>query len=84
MLTNDTGPMHIAFALGTPTVALFAPTDPALCGPNGATKAVVVRGELVCDPCIGKECRTPRCLEQIPVEKVLRAAESLLTGGAAP
>lgn len=78
MLTNDTGPMHIAFALGTPTVALFGPTDPALCGPAGAAKAIVVKGDIICAPCIGKKCQTPRCLEQIPVTEVVKAAEILL------
>jgi len=78
MLTNDTGPMHISFALGKPTVAIFAPTNPELCGPNGAPNASVVRGTLVCDPCIGKKCLTPRCLEQITVAEVVGAAEELL------
>ena len=33
IITNDTGPMHVAFAMKTPTIALFSPTNPALCGP---------------------------------------------------
>jgi len=77
-ITNDTGPMHIAFALGTPTVALFCPTDPELCGPYHAKNAVVIKKPVICTPCTGKNCSTPVCMEQITVEEVINAAESLI------
>ncbi|MFN3395438.1 MAG: glycosyltransferase family 9 protein [Thermodesulfovibrionales bacterium] len=77
-VTNDTGPMHMAFALGTPTVALFCPTDSRLCGPYNAEDVVIVKKPLTCDPCIGKKCLTPVCMEQITVEEVLERARFLL------
>lgn len=78
-ITNDTGPMHIAFALGTQTVALFSPTDPRLCGPYNAESAVVIVKPTLCNPCIGKNCQKPFCMEQITVSEILERAESLLT-----
>jgi ADP-heptose:LPS heptosyltransferase len=77
-ITNDTGPMHIAFALKTPTIALFSPTDPALCGPYKAEKALALRKDTTCVPCIGKKCYNPLCLAQISPREVVVAAEKLL------
>ena len=76
-ITNDTGPMHIAFALKTPTVALFSPTDPGICGPYRDEKPIVIEKPKTCTPCIGKKCDQPICMEQITVEEVIEAAESL-------
>lgn len=78
-ITNDTGPMHIAFALKTLTIALFSPTNPELCGPYKARgKFKVISKPIVCSPCIGKKCDNPVCIEQITVEEVIAEAESLL------
>lgn len=77
-ITNDTGPMHMAFALGTPTVALFCPTDLGLCGPYNAKDVLIVKKPLTCDPCIGKKCLKPVCMEQITVEEVVEKARFLL------
>ncbi len=77
-ITNDTGPMHMAFALETPTIALFSPTDPVLCGPYNAKSAVIIKKPIICSPCIGKGCSTPVCMEQITAYEVIDAAESLL------
>lgn len=77
-ITNDTGPMHIAFALKTPTVALFSPTDPRICGPYRDEKPIVIEKPKTCTPCIGKKCDNPICMEQITVDVVIEAAESLL------
>lgn len=77
-LTNDTGPMHIAFALKTPAVAMFSPTDPELCGPYHAENAVIIKKAVTCDPCIGKRCADPLCMEQITVNEVTDAAVSLI------
>ena len=51
MVTNDTGPMHAAAALGTPLVALFGPTEPRRTGPYGQLENVL-RIELPCSPCM--------------------------------
>ncbi|MCL4490722.1 MAG: glycosyltransferase family 9 protein [Nitrospirae bacterium] len=77
-ITNDTGPMHIAFALKIPTVALFSPTDPKLCGPCQAKGAVVIEKPKTCKPCIGKKCYNPVCMEQITPQEIVAAVETLL------
>lgn len=56
-LSTDTGPMHIAVAVGTPVVALFGPTDPGYTGPHGEDH-VVLRSGVPCSPCFQKTCRT--------------------------
>jgi ADP-heptose:LPS heptosyltransferase len=69
-ITNDTGPMHIAFAMKTPTIALFSATDPKRCGPYHAENVSVIYKNPTCIPCIRKRCRVPFCLEQISPEEV--------------
>ena len=64
-ITNDTGPMHLAFAMGTPTFALFSPTDPTLCGPYKINHGFVIHKPRSCNPCIRKKCVSPFCMEQI-------------------
>ncbi|MDD5556501.1 MAG: lipopolysaccharide heptosyltransferase II [bacterium] len=79
-VSNDTGPMHLAAAVGTPVVAVVGPTDPAETGPLG--RAVVVRGEADCAPCRRRECPTDhRCMTRITVEEVF-AATAGMAGGA--
>lgn len=56
LLTNDSGPMHLAAAIGKPTVALFGPTDPELTGPYGEGH-VVLRGKCEVGPCFQRRCR---------------------------
>lgn len=77
-ITNDTGPMHMAFALGIPTVALFCPTDPELCGPYNFKDAVIIKKPIICKPCTGKACLIPVCMEQITVEEVITATKRLI------
>lgn len=73
-ITNDTGPLHIACACKTPTIALFTPTDPELCGPYFAPHVHVVQKKPTCFPCLRKKCREPFCLLQISPDEVLKAA----------
>jgi len=75
---NDTGPMHIAFCIEDTSNALFSPTDPALCGPYGADKAVVIAKKATCVPCVGKKCIIPNVLKLITPQEVIAAAEGLL------
>ena len=62
MVTNDTGPMHVAAALGKPVVALFGPTEPRRTGPYGQLEHVV-RHSLPCAPCMKPRCTWPRSVE---------------------
>lgn len=55
LVTNDTGPMHLAYALGTPVVAIFGPTDSRLTGPYGIKYSVIKVG-VPCGPCFKKVC----------------------------
>lgn len=70
-ITNDTGPMHIAFAHDTPTLALFGPTDPNLCGPHHAKQCKILSCTPTCQPCLRKRCFDPFCMRQISPENVM-------------
>jgi heptosyltransferase II len=75
-LTNDTGPMHVAAALGVPVVAIFGSTSPALTGPLPAdeTRLEIIASHVPCSPCFLRECPIDfRCLKGIGVEQVVEA-----------
>jgi ADP-heptose:LPS heptosyltransferase len=74
LISNDTGPMHVAFAMKTPTIGLFTPTDPKLCGPYFVENAMSIVKSRTCSPCLKKKCREPFCLMQIGVQEVYDAA----------
>ena len=69
VVTCDTGPMHLAVALGRKVVALFGPSDPRRTGPY---KGRVVRSGLSCAPCNRKTCEIPACMDAIRPEAVFR------------
>ncbi|MFP4085571.1 MAG: lipopolysaccharide heptosyltransferase II [Desulfobacteraceae bacterium] len=76
-LSNDSGLMHVAAALGVPTVGIFGSTDPVATGPCG-TQSAVVRHELPCAPCLKPECdRNYECMQAITVTKVWEEMERL-------
>jgi ADP-heptose:LPS heptosyltransferase len=77
MIANDTGPMHLAFAQKIPTIGLFAPTDPKLCGPYFIESAITIARKPTCTPCIRKQCQEPFCLLQIGVQEVYDAVLKL-------
>jgi ADP-heptose:LPS heptosyltransferase len=92
LVTGDTGPMHLAHAIGTPVVAVFGPSDPARYAPRGARDRVV-RIDLPCSPCNRirlppARCtgHTPDCLFGIDVAQVVTAIDEVLrdTDGVAP
>ena len=77
-LTNDSGGMHIASALGVPTVAIFGATDDATTGPTGALSNVV-REKVECSPCLKRECPIDhRCMTRVDAERVALVALDLL------
>jgi heptosyltransferase II len=79
-LTNDSGAMHIASALGVPTVAIFGATDDTTTGPTGAN-ARVVRERVECSPCLLRECPIDhRCMTRVSAERVVGVALELLGG----
>ncbi len=92
VITNDTGPMHLAGALGTPTVTLWGPSDPAEVCPVGAHDVRITGEALPCKPCFKNEC--PRrgagtllpeaheeCMQLIGVDEVVQTAMEILGGG---
>ena len=79
-LTNDSGAMHIASALGVPTVAVFGATDDTTTGPTGPLSRVV-RESVECSPCLKRECPIDhRCMTRVGPERVADVALSLLKG----
>jgi ADP-heptose:LPS heptosyltransferase len=73
VVAADTGPLHLACAVGTPVVGLFGPTDPARNGPF-SSQDVVVRRTPPCAPCYRRRCETHAgVMDQIPPAEVLEA-----------
>lgn len=89
LVSNDTGPLHVASAVGTPTVAIFGPETPVLFGPRGPQHRIVYRA-LACSPCLGVHngrtvtCpyRTTHCVDGVTVAEVFSAARAMLEGPA--
>jgi len=74
LLTNDSGPMHIGYALRTPLVAIFGSTDPALTGPQGKEN-IVIKKNIDCSPCFKKSCdkKEMLCMNAIMPDEVFEA-----------
>lgn len=84
MITNDSGPMHLAAALGIPVVALFGPTSEVRTGPYG-TEHRVLTSAVSCRPCFSRVCRhTPEleCLRSLSPDDVAEAVRRLFTAQA--
>ena len=74
VITNDSGPLHVATALAVPSVSIFGPTDPERTVIPGATR--VIRRTLACQPCYQRECPLGhhRCMAEVSVDEVFNAA----------
>jgi heptosyltransferase-1 len=86
MVSNDTGPMHVAAALGTPVVALFGPTEPRRTGPYRQLDHVL-RLNLPCVPCLKSRCRYVKpleCLRALPPAAVFDAVQKQLAASCLP
>jgi ADP-heptose:LPS heptosyltransferase len=93
VVTNDTGPMHLAGAVGTPTVSLWGPSDPEEVRQLGAPDIRVTGAPLPCKPCRRNHCARrgagsvladahEECMRLIELESVIAAVESALGRGA--
>lgn len=80
LITNDSGPLHVAAALDVPSVSIFGPTDPGRTVIAGASR--VVRSTHACQPCYQRECPLGhhRCMNDVTVDEVFRAAMGLVSG----
>ncbi|MDZ7374321.1 MAG: glycosyltransferase family 9 protein [candidate division KSB1 bacterium] len=81
LVTNDSGAMHLAAAVGLPVVAIFGPTRPELQGPWGVPHRVVRHRSISCLGCNKTSCRHPRCMAEIGVDEVASALQELLDEG---
>ena len=88
LVSNDTGPVHVASALGVPTLAVFGPNTPALYGPLAPGSRAFFRA-LPCSPCLtasnyrSSRCRIFACMSAVPTGEVAQALEHVL-GAARP
>jgi heptosyltransferase-2 len=90
VISNDTGIMHLAAAMGTPTVGLFGPNSPSYWAPIGPKATYVYDTKVSCSPCLNLyadrwplDCTNPeksRCMLDIEVESVLKAAQRVIVG----
>jgi ADP-heptose:LPS heptosyltransferase len=86
VISGDSGPLHMAVALGRPTVSIYGPTDPAIYGPTPrpGQPAIVLRRGLACSPCYNllatAECPhgQPSCMIDVTVGRVYTAALQVL------
>ena len=86
VISGDSGPLHMAVALGRPAVSIYGPTDPRIYGPTprAGRQAVVIRRDLACSPCYNllatAECPhgQPACMIDVPVREVFAAALAVL------
>jgi ADP-heptose:LPS heptosyltransferase len=84
LVTNDTGPMHFAWALGTPTVSLFGPVDPKHYGMRAGNIRILYK-PIYCSPCVHEVDEPPCggnnvCMQRISVTEALDASLRLLRG----
>jgi lipopolysaccharide heptosyltransferase II len=84
LVTGDTGPMHVATAVGTRVVALFGAADPERTGPVGIGHRVLQASDVACVPCRSRKCTHSvylECMERISVDAVHEAVREVLDAG---
>ncbi len=82
LVSSDTGPLHLATAVGTPVVGLYGSTDPRRTGPIGRKNQVLIK-DLPCIPCEEKECPlgTRACMVEISVNEVYQSVQKAISCG---
>ena len=80
LISNDSGPMHVAASVGLRTVAIFGPENPNRYRPYGlGNRSIVIHNKVKCSPCVKYECRSMRCLNSVSVDDVVEAVRRLMT-----
>jgi lipopolysaccharide heptosyltransferase II len=79
VISNDSGPLHLAASLGTDVIALFGPTRPEITGPRGRGRAVILHKQIGCNkaPCYHLSCSHNECMHQITVDDVCQALQTI-------
>jgi len=77
LICNNSGPLHLAAALGVPTISMMGPTDPVLWWPKGDNQVVIRKG-VKCSPCSLGRCEEHLCMDLITVDEVFDEARKLL------
>jgi ADP-heptose:LPS heptosyltransferase len=77
VVCNDTGPMHIAAALGVPVFAIFGPSSPVRTGPYGDRNTVIRKG-IPCSPCYKRSCKNIKCMTLIEPNEVIDLVSNYL------
>ncbi len=78
LITNDSGPLHLAAALRCKAIAIYGPTDPNLCGPHKMKNIQILTASPTCSPCFKKNCRRPFCLFQTSPQEMILKLKSLI------
>jgi lipopolysaccharide heptosyltransferase I len=78
VVANDSGPMHIASALGRPLVTIFGPTNPIRTGPH-ARLDTVIRLNIACSPCYSRKCSHTSCMHWLTPERVFEKVRATLS-----
>lgn len=78
LITNDTGPLHLASALDIPTIGIFAGSDPLLFGGHVARNTLCISSPIPCTPCLKRKCLRSFCFLQITPEIVFLESKKLL------
>jgi ADP-heptose:LPS heptosyltransferase len=78
VITNDSGPAHVARAVGTPIVILAGPSAHAFLSIKGRNKSVVIQHHVSCSPCLKKLCDTMDCWKMLSVDEVFAATSQML------
>ncbi len=85
LVTGDTGIMHMAIAVGTSVVALFAVADSKVSGPYyNKEKHFIIQKDRTCSPCKGKRCKYQKCMKNISVEEVTINIKNIIENGIGP
>lgn len=78
-ISGDSGPLHIAYAVGAKVIGLYGPTSIVITGPYQAGNASVIQKDVGCDvPCYEEGCEELRCMKAITVEEVLKEVSSVM------
>ena len=80
LVSNDSGPMHISAAMGTPTLGIYGPTNSRLQGPFGEKARAVAHWPIPCLGCNRLTCPLMDCMKYLTIDEVFEAAKRLLAG----